>query len=351
MHNDRPHTEEFFMRRALELARLGMGYVSPNPLVGCVIVHDNKIIGEGWHKKYGEAHAEVNAVQSMEDKSLLPECVVYVSLEPCSHTGKTPPCADMLITHNVKKVVIANSDPNPLVAGGGIKKLRAAGIEVVTDVLAAEGRYLNRRFFTSMQRHRPYVILKWAQTADGFIARENYDSKWISNEYSRRLVHKWRAEEDAVLVGTNTAHYDDPQLNVRDWTGRNPVRVVIDRSLKLEATCKLFDGTQETICYNLKKDEVHETLTFVRLSEPFTVEDVLQDLHRRRIQSILVEGGTQLLNSFINGNLWDEARVFLSACTFTQGIQAPDVAGNLISQESVMNDRLQIYTSHDKSSH
>ena len=197
--------DKLFMQRALELAKLGKGMVSPNPLVGCVIVHENKIIGEGWHQKYGEAHAEVNAIASVENKELLKASTVYVNLEPCSHTGKTPPCADLLIQSSVKKVVIANEDSNPLVGGNGLKKLAQAGIEVVEGVLEKEGRELNQRFFTFMESKRPYIILKWAQTADGFIAKENYESRWISNEFSRQLVHKWRSEEDAVLIGTKTS--------------------------------------------------------------------------------------------------------------------------------------------------
>ena len=200
------------MQRALELARLGLGNVSPNPMVGCVIVKDGKIIGEGHHEQYGGPHAEVNAVQAVKDQSLLPQSTAYVTLEPCSHFGKTPPCADLLVRHQVKRVVICNEDPNPLVAGQGIERLRNAGIEVEIGLLREEGRVLNRRFFTAFEKKRPYVILKWAQTTDGFVARENYDSKWISNTYSRQLVHKWRAEEDAILVGTNTARYDNPSL-------------------------------------------------------------------------------------------------------------------------------------------
>src|SRR6478609_11980434 len=198
-------SDEQFMQRAFELAKLGAGSVSPNPMVGCVIVHRGEIIGEGWHKKYGEAHAEVNAIDSVKEKKVLNESVVYVTLEPCSHFGKTPPCADLLIQHRVKKVVVSNLDSNPLVSGNGVKKLRAAGIEVVTGILDKAGRELNKRFFTFMEKQRPYIILKWAETADGFIARENYDSKWISNEHSRKLVHQWRTEEDAVLVGSRTA--------------------------------------------------------------------------------------------------------------------------------------------------
>ncbi|HEY5824526.1 MAG TPA: bifunctional diaminohydroxyphosphoribosylaminopyrimidine deaminase/5-amino-6-(5-phosphoribosylamino)uracil reductase RibD, partial [Cyclobacteriaceae bacterium] len=212
-------SDELFIQRTFELAQIGIGQVSPNPRVGAVVAHDGKILGEGWHKKYGEAHAEVNAILSVKDHSLLKESTVYVNLEPCSHFGRTPPCADLLIRHQVKKVVICNVDPNPLVAGQGINKLRDAGIEVVAGVLEAEGRKLNKRFFTLIEKQRPYIILKWAQTADGFVARENYESKWISNDFSRQLVHQWRSEEDAILVGTKTAAHDNPQLDVRDWSG------------------------------------------------------------------------------------------------------------------------------------
>ena len=248
--------DEFFMRRAMELATLGLGKVSPNPLVGCVVVHDNKIIGEGWHKLYGSAHAEVNAIDSVIDKNLLQESTVYVNLEPCSHYGKTPPCADLLVSHKVKRVVIANVDPNPKVAGTGINKLMEAGIEVGRGVLEEKGNDLNKRFFCAFRKQRPYVILKWAETADGFIARENYDSKWISNEFSRQLVHKWRSEEDAILVGKNTALYDNPKLNVRNWTGRDPIRVVIDHNLSLPEELELMSKSeQQTICYNTERDE------------------------------------------------------------------------------------------------
>ena len=233
------HLDEVFMRRALELAALGLGNVSPNPLVGSVVVsrgknHRRRLAQEIWR---GPCRSKCYRKRA-EYKSLLKESTVYVNLEPCSHFGKTPPCADMLIANRVKKVVVANLDSNPLVAGNGIKKLRTEGIEVITGILDKQGRELNKRFFTYMEKQRPYIILKWAETADGFIARENYDSKWISNEYSRQVVHKWRAEEDAILVGAKTAAHDNPQLNVRDWTGRNPVRIVIDRFLKLDDTLK-----------------------------------------------------------------------------------------------------------------
>ena len=341
-------SDERFMQRALELAKLGVGNVSPNPLVGCVIVCDDTIIGEGWHKKYGEAHAEVNAVNSIRDKEVLKNSTVYVNLEPCSHIGKTPPCADLLIKHRVNKVVIANNDPNPLVAGNGIKKLKEAGIEVVLGVLENEGRKLNRRFFTFIEDQRPIIILKWAQTQDGFIAHSNYESRWISSEFSRQLVHKWRSEEDAVLVGTKTAAHDNPTLSVRDWSGRNPTRVVIDRFLRLPSNLKLFDKTQKTICYNVLKHEEHPNLNLVRLDENDFINQLVHDLYKQKIQSLIVEGGAQILKLFIDAGLWDEARIFTSTRAFGDGIAAPTLKGDLISQELVSNDSLKIYTPHGK---
>lgn len=336
------------MQRALDLAQLSRGSVSPNPLVGCVVVHNNIIIGEGRHEKYGEAHAEVNAVASVKDQSLLKDSTVYVNLEPCSHFGKTPPCADLLVKHQIKKVVIANMDPNPLVSGKGIQKLKDAGIEVVTGVLKAKGNELNKRFFTFIEQKRPYIILKWAETADGFIARENFDSKWISNEQSRQLVHKWRSEEDAVLVGTATALHDNPALTVRDWSGRNPVRIVLDRYGRLPKTLTLFDGQQQTICYTVTKSETQKNLDFVKLNESSFQQDLLDDLFKRNIQSVIIEGGATTLQQFINNEFWDEARVFTSDKEFGSGITAPQFNGNLISTESVSTDILTVYTNPTK---
>lgn len=345
-------TDELFMLRALELAQNGVGFVSPNPRVGCVIVHDGKIIGEGWHQRYGGPHAEVNAVASVADKNLLSEATLYVNLEPCSHFGKTPPCADLLIQHRVKKVVIANVDTNPLVGGKGIEKMRHAGIEIATGVLEKEGRALNKRFFTLIEKQRPYIILKWAQTADGFIAQENYESKWISGDLSRQRVHKWRSEEDAILVGTKTAAHDNPQLNVRDWTGRNPVRVVIDRFLRLPSRLHLFDGTQKTICYNVLKHEEHPNLSLIRLDEENFITQLIADLGKRGIQSVIVEGGAQTLQFFISLNLWDEARVFVSTRRFEKGIAAPLLKGHTPKAEQLGQDQLLVYTNeatHGKS--
>lgn len=311
------------MLRALELARLGSGSVAPNPLVGCVIIHDNKIIGEGWHQAYGQPHAEVNAIESVSDKALLKDSILYVNLEPCSHFGKTPPCADLLVKHNIKKVVVANTDPNPLVNGGGLKKLRDAGIDTMVGVLEKEGRNLNKRFFTFIEKKRPYIILKWAQTTDGFIARKNFDSKWISHESSRQLVHKWRSEEAGILIGTRTAQHDDPELTVRDWSGSNPTRIVFDRFLRLSEKLKVFDKKQPTLCYNVMKHEEHTNLCLIRVSENNFLNDVLHDLAQRKIQSVIVEGGAETLKLFLNTNLWDEARVFTSQKIFDGGIEAP----------------------------
>jgi diaminohydroxyphosphoribosylaminopyrimidine deaminase / 5-amino-6-(5-phosphoribosylamino)uracil reductase len=340
------HTDEIFMRRALELAQLGSGVVSPNPMVGCVIVHEKKIIGEGWHKQYGGPHAEVNAIANVSDKSVLRESTAYVTLEPCSHFGKTPPCADLLMREGIKKVVIANVDSNPLVGGEGIKKLRAAGIEVVTGILEKDARYINRRFFTWIEKQRPYIILKWAQTADGFIARENYDSKWISNTSSRQMVHQWRTEEDAILVGMRTAQHDNPQLNVRDWTGRNPVRIVIDRFLKLNPKLHLFDGSQKTIRYNVLKHEERGQVIDIRLAEENFLQSLLADLVKQKIQSVIVEGGLQTLNGFIENGLWDEARIFTSQETFGKGISAPGMQGKLDQYLEIGSDQLKIYHPH-----
>jgi diaminohydroxyphosphoribosylaminopyrimidine deaminase / 5-amino-6-(5-phosphoribosylamino)uracil reductase len=336
-------TDEHYMQRALELALLGKGQVSPNPLVGSVIVHDNKIIGEGWHQTYGKAHAEVNAIAAVSDKSLLKNSTLYVNLEPCSHFGKTPPCADLLVANQVKRVVIANLDPNPQVNGSGLKKLKENGIEVVVGVLANQGVALNKRFFTSIQKDRPYIILKWAQTADGFIAKKNFDSKWISHDLSRQLVHRWRAEEDAVLVGTRTAQHDNPTLNVRDWTGRNPTRIVLDRFLRLSHKLNLFNESQPTLCYNVLKHEEKKGLGLVRVSEENFLSEILHDLQNRKIQSLIVEGGAQTLNLFLEKKLHDEIRVFISPKKFNEGIPAPILPRNHYQGVFIGSDELLVY--------
>ncbi len=335
--------DELFMQRAQELALLGVGFVSPNPRVGCVIVHDGKIIGEGWHQKYGEAHAEVNAINSVSDQSLLNESTLYVNLEPCAHFGKTPPCADLIVERKLKKVVISNLDSNPLVGGKGIQKLKAAGIEVQTEVLEKQGRELNKRFFTFIERQRPFIILKWAQTSDGFIAQNNYESKWISGDLSRQIVHKMRSEEDAVLVGTRTANHDNPKLNVRDWSGRNPTRIVLDRFLRLPHSLHLFDRSQPTIVYNVVKHEEHSNLIYSRVEEENFIPLVVKDIYHRKIQSVIIEGGAQTLKMFIEAKLWDEAYVFTGTRRFGNGIAAPSMHGTLTHSQTIGEDLLQVF--------
>lgn len=329
------------MQRALQLAALGRGNVSPNPLVGCVIVHEGKIIGEGFHQKYGEAHAEVNAVNAVENKELLKESTAYVTLEPCAHHGKTPPCADMLASHRIKKVVIGCEDPFAKVRGKGIEKLKASGAEVEVGVLREACMNLNAAFFTFHQLQRPYVILKWAQTNDGFLARENGDSKWISNQYARQVVHKWRAEEDAILVGKHTAFFDNPSLTTRSWKGSNPVRVLLDSNAEFQ-TGNLFNEEAPTLIYNTKRDEKKKNLQWLKLPE-MSPDLILQSLYAKEVQSIIIEGGAHVLKAFIHANLWDEARVFTADMQFGKGTAAPTIDVTSVSKMQIFNNELTIY--------
>ncbi|GAB3002880.1 bifunctional diaminohydroxyphosphoribosylaminopyrimidine deaminase/5-amino-6-(5-phosphoribosylamino)uracil reductase RibD [Cyclobacterium sediminis] len=340
-------THRKYMLRAIELAELGRGSVSPNPMVGCVIVHDGLIIGEGYHQKYGEAHAEVNAIASVQDKSLLKEATLYVSLEPCAHFGKTPPCADLIAKHQLKEVIIAAVDSNPLVEKKGIQKLAQAGIAVTIGVMEQEVRNQNVRFFTQMEKKRPYIILKWAQTKDGFVARTNFDSKWISNSLSRQQVHRWRTEEDAILVGTNTARYDNPRLNARDWYGKDPLRLVVDRELKLEESLHLFDGQQNTIIYNNKINKKVGKTEWAKMDVRIDAKEIVADLYDRNIQSLIVEGGSAVLGDFIANDLWDEARVFTGNAEFGLGIPAPIMTSIPKAQYTFKEDLLAIYRNHD----
>jgi diaminohydroxyphosphoribosylaminopyrimidine deaminase/5-amino-6-(5-phosphoribosylamino)uracil reductase len=338
--------EKKFMDRALELAYLGLGKVSPNPMVGCVIVKDGKIIGEGWHQKFGGPHAEVNAIKSIKDKDKVRGSDVYVTLEPCSHHGKTPPCSDLLISLGVKNVYISNPDINPLVSGKGMQKMKKASIKVAAGINEEEGSNLNKRFFTYHSKKRPYIILKWAQTIDRFIARKNFDSKWISNEYSRQLVHKWRAEEDSIMVGANTAIYDNPKLNVRDWpdNGQAPTRIVVDPNLKVPEDSLVFDGAQPTLIYNYNKSADEVNIKWIKLHKGRFIEEVITDLYNKEIQSVLVEGGSYLINSFISKNIWDEARVFISENTFGEGIKAPDLYhASLVGKNKIFNDEILLF--------
>lgn len=338
-----------YMQRCIELARLGAGSVSPNPMVGCVIVCGNEIVGEGFHRKYGEAHAEVNAVNSVANPELLKESTLYVSLEPCAHHGRTPPCTGLIIEKQIPRVVIGAADSSPEVAGRGIKKLKEAGIEVVSGVLGQECRELNKRFFTFHEKKRPYIILKWAQTSDGFIdiARESSDygePNWITGDLALRLVHKIRAEEDAIIVGTNTALKDNPSLSVRNWAGESSLRIVIDKELKLPETLKFFDGTQKTLILNALKTEKEDLTEWFKLDfSKDILPQILSELFSRKILSLIVEGGRQLLESFIRDGLWDEAHVFSGNKFFFSGIEAPKIQGVQTACELLDYDRLFIF--------
>ena len=336
------------MQRALALADKGRGCTSPNPMVGCVIVHNDEIIGEGYHQKYGDLHAEPNAVNSVSDKSLIAQSTVYVTLEPCAHYGKTPPCAELLARLVPRKVIIASVDTNPLVGGKGIQKMKDAGIEVLHGLMDEENRYLNRRFFTFMEKKRPYIILKWAQTADGFVARKNYDSKWISNEASRTRVHEWRAEEDGIMVATNTALYDNPSLNVRLAEGADPVRILLDRTLKVPLNFNFYNQQQKTLIYNELEEVVDGNTEKIKLNfSNDIIPQLLEDLYERKIQSVIVEGGSQLLNGFINTTLWDEARIFTSKNTFEEGIAAPSINTQAVFEEDIEGDKVHYFLNKD----
>ncbi|WPU91942.1 bifunctional diaminohydroxyphosphoribosylaminopyrimidine deaminase/5-amino-6-(5-phosphoribosylamino)uracil reductase RibD [Mucilaginibacter sabulilitoris] len=340
---------EKYMQRCIELAQLGAGQVSPNPMVGAVVVHDGRIIGEGYHQQYGQAHAEVNAINQVISKfdnaaELLKQAAIYVSLEPCAHYGKTPPCADLIIKHQIPLVVVGCRDPFEQVDGKGIEKLKAAGIEVITGVLEEECQWLNRRFFTRVQKHRPYIILKWAQTNDGFFAPADGSQLWITGEQSRRLVHKWRSEEDAILVGKNTAAIDNPQLNVRYWEGKSPRRVVIDRRLELNKDLNIFDQSVETLIFNEVKFDVDGKNRYIALEDfdRYVPQYILYQLYLQDIQSVIIEGGARTLQAFIEANLWDEARVFTGKNVLEKGIKAPQITGIIAEEIPSGDDRLQI---------
>jgi diaminohydroxyphosphoribosylaminopyrimidine deaminase/5-amino-6-(5-phosphoribosylamino)uracil reductase len=342
-------SHEIYMQRCLQLALLGLGYVSPNPMVGAVVVHQNQIIGEGYHQNYGGPHAEVNAVNQVlanheNADELLRQSIIYVSLEPCAHYGKTPPCADLIIKHQIPKVVVGCRDPFAQVDGKGIEKLQHANIEVITGVLEQECRDLNKRFFTRVQQQRPYIILKWAQTGNGYFAPADGSQHWITGLEARKLVHQWRAEEDAILVGKNTALIDNPQLNIRYGTGKSPKRVVIDRNLELDKQLHLFDNSVETFVFNAIKTEFDDKTKYIALEDfdRFVPQYILFQLYLQDVQSLIIEGGAQTLNSFIEAGLWDEARIFTSQTLLPGGIKAPVCFGSKTEETMVGADRLQI---------
>ncbi len=334
---------ESYMQRCLDIAVQGIGHVAPNPMVGCVIVHNGTIIGEGYHQKYGEAHAEVNAIASVSNKELLKESTLYVNLEPCSHYGKTPPCSDLIVRSQIPRVVIGSSDPNPLVAGKGIAKLRNAGVEVTCDILKESADFLNRRFLTFFTKKRPYIILKWAQSADGFIAPADNRQVWLSNELSQKLVHKWRSEEQAIMVGTNTARIDNPELTVRLWKGKNPLRVVIDKDLSLPIGNLLFNDKADTIVFNSRENSKQQNIEKIKIDFKASLpQQVLGKLYERGISSLIIEGGAVLLNSFIEANLWDEARMFKTTAMLHSGKTVMPPSGKLHEQTQLESDNLEI---------
>lgn len=324
------------MARCLELAQKGLGTTYPNPLVGSVLVHQDRIIGEGWHHKAGEPHAEVHAINSVKEKHLLREATLYVNLEPCSHFGKTPPCCDLVIDKQIPKIVIGSVDHHSKVNGTGIARLQAAGKEVVVGVLAAECAQLNKRFFTFHQQKRPYIILKWAQSADGFIAPLSKSSRepvWISSLLSRQLVHKWRSEEQAILVGTQTVLDDNPQLNLRDWPGTNPVRIVLDPKNRIPNTSAVFNAEAETILISQNEIDFSQNVA----------AQIAEFLFHQNIQSVIIEGGRQTMQTFIDADCWDEARVFTGNGNLTSGIAAPILEAEPASQTTVDRDTLTYY--------
>lgn len=336
------------MYRCIQLAQNGAGFVAPNPMVGAVLVHEDRIIGEGWHQKFGEQHAEINCIYSVkqEDKHLIRSSTLYVSLEPCAHFGKTPPCADRIIQEQINKVVIGCRDPFKEVDGRGIEKLKAAGVETVVDVLKNNCEQLNKRFFTFQTKQRPFIILKWAQTANGKISGETNERMYISNEFTNRLVHQWRSEEASILVGTNTAVLDDPLLTNRYYGKKQPIRLVIDKQLKLPTTSNLFNEEAETIIFNLKQhnEQVHPQYYGLNENQNM-IQQIADALYKLKIQSVLVEGGTKLLQSFIDENLWDEARVITNEeMIIENGLSAP-ILTNAAETETatIFSDKIKFY--------
>lgn len=322
---------EKFMKRCLQLAQCGEYYTAPNPMVGALLVYDDVIIGEGYHEYYGKAHAEPNAIHSVKDQDLLEQSTLYVSLEPCSHYGKTPPCAELIISKKIPRVVVGTLDPNPKVAGKGVQMLKSAGVEVVVGVLEKECRELNKRFFCYHSRKRPYVFLKWAQSCDGFIDKKRNSLEEdkpliISNKTSMQLTHKMRAENQAIMVGTKTVLLDNPNLSLRNWRGRDPIRITIDKTLKINKNSNIFNGKIPTLVFTESDiKSKRNNVEFIQIDfDEKLIENILKHCYKKNIQSILVEGGAQLLNTFIRSGLWDEANVEIAHFSIGDGVKAPD---------------------------
>lgn len=342
------------MQRCLELAKTGLREAMPNPSVGAVLVYNNRIIGEGHTSPYGGAHGEVNCINSVkeQDRHLIPKSTLYVSLEPCSHYGKTPPCSDLIIAHNIQDIVIGAIDPHDKVAGNGIKKLKAAGKNVIVGVLEKECRELNKRFFTFHEKKRPYIILKWAESADGFISPEKRNEQkpvWISNPYSRQLVHKWRSEEAAILVGTQTVIDDNPKLDVRDWNGENPVRIVLDKTSRITDDYFVKNHKIKSIILTEKNNMPNlENLVYENSAfDKNLAEEIAGVLYCYNIQSVLIEGGSRTLQTFINEGLWDEARVFKGKAVFHSGTKAPLLKATPVAKQDIVDDELLIFRNYD----
>jgi diaminohydroxyphosphoribosylaminopyrimidine deaminase/5-amino-6-(5-phosphoribosylamino)uracil reductase len=337
-----------FMQRCLELATLGKGNVAPNPMVGCVVIHDNKIIGEGYHEYYGGPHAEVNAINSVKDKSLLATSTLFVNLEPCNHFGKTPPCSHLIIEYKIPNVVIGCIDSYSEVAGMGIKNLQKNGVNVTVGMLEKESKDLNKRFFTFHEKKRPYIILKWAETNDGFIDKERNEIdkgiNWITQPETQLLTHKWRSEESAILVGSNTVAIDNPSLTCRAISGKNPTRIIIDRTLKTQKSAKVLDDQASTIIFNASQSNKEGNLNFVKIDfKKNVIPDILRHLYNSDIQSVIIEGGAKTLQSFITTNYWDEARVLRGTPIFKSGIKAPQLQSTIKEQFTFGKDTITIH--------
>ena len=331
------------MNRCLELATKGLENVSPNPMVGSVIVHENKIIGEGYHKEFGKEHAEVNAIASVKNKSLLKYSTLYVNLEPCAHFGKTPPCSNLIIEHKIPKVVIGCVDTFSDVNGKGILKMEKAGIEINIGVLEKESQELNKRFFTFHEKKRPYIILKWAESKDGFIAPKNQIAPfWMTSSDSKKLVHQFRAEEDAILIGRVTVEKDNPSLTVREIRGENPIRIVIDKDLKLSKKLIIFKVEAKTIIFNTQITKQLNSNYYIKINYRNMINNILHELYKQNIQSLIIEGGAKTLQSFIDQKLWDEARIFTANKTLIEGVKSPRIEGEIIYETTIDKDQLEI---------
>ena len=335
------------MMQCLLLASQGQGYVSPNPLVGAMIVYNGEMIGAGYHQQYGTAHAEVNCMESVQPNHVdkIKDSVLYVNLEPCNHHGKTPPCTDLIIKSGIKKVVIGSRDPNILVNGSGIEKLKEAGIEIVENILHEQCQAVNRRFFTYQQKKRPYIILKWAETADGFVANEDKSTLSISEDAANKMNHTWRSQEDAILVGFNTVRIDNPQLNVRHVVARNPVRIIWDAENKLPNDRNVFDGTQATIIINSQIEKIEKSTAWVKLN---SIEEIIFYLYEHKTLSFIVEGGPKTIQQFIDANLWDEARIIKSNKNIGKGYAANQLSNHtFLYDDPKGNDTILYYKNNN----